>query len=65
MRFWPENEIRSKKGKGEKWSAIKKLDLNGGKKDQWKLIAGTGSLLNGKSTMKDKASFALFERIPK
>ena len=31
-------------------------------KGQWKLIAGDGSLLDGKLTMKRKASFALFEK---
>ena len=31
------------------------------KKGQWKLIAGSGCLSNGKLTMTDKASFALFE----
>ena len=31
------------------------------KKGQWKLLAGDGSLLDGKLTMPHKASFALFE----
>ena len=35
------------------------------KKGQWKLIAGNGTLLGGKLTMKNKASFAVFERISK
>lgn len=33
------------------------------KNDHWRLIAGNGSLSNGKLTMAHRASFALFERI--
>ena len=33
------------------------------KNEQWKLISGNGTLSAGKMTMKDKASFAVFERI--
>ena len=35
------------------------------KNGHWKLIAGNGTLSKGKLTMKDKASFAVFERISK
>ena len=39
--------------------------LPGMENGQWNLIAGNGTLLNGKLTMKSTASFAVFECISK
>jgi len=46
-------------------SKHRSANFPGLKNGQWKLIAGNGILLNGKLTMENKASFAVFERVSK